>query len=120
MILPMHLPSPIRSTLHNALTGAIQSMGLQGTGHVGSGDGGGIGHRRCVRLAGQAFRTIGHPVSWIGRLINHMDQRFNLPEDSPAQKRSWGRITLAIVLATAILPTALIAAILPDGLIGVF
>lgn len=65
------------------------------------------------------FSTIGHPVSWIGRLINHMDQRFNLPEDSPAQKRSWGRITLAIVLATAILPTALIAAILPDGLIGV-
>ena len=65
------------------------------------------------------FSTIGHPVSWIGRLINHMDQRFNLPEDSPAQKRSWGRITLAIVLATAILPTALIAAILPDGLIGI-
>lgn len=64
------------------------------------------------------YRAIGHPVTWIGRLINHMDQRFNLPEDEPEEKRKWGRITLLIVLAAAILPTALIAALLPNGWVG--
>ncbi|MBT8459588.1 MAG: adenosylcobinamide-phosphate synthase CbiB [Boseongicola sp.] len=64
------------------------------------------------------YQAIGHPVTWIGRLINHMDERFNLPEDSPLEKRRWGRITLLIVVAAAALPAALIAAILPDGWIG--
>lgn len=64
------------------------------------------------------FRAVGHPVSWIGKLINHMDKRFNLPEDSPREKHRWGRITLLIVVAAAVLPTALVAALLPDGWIG--
>lgn len=65
------------------------------------------------------FRAVGHPVTWIGKLINHMDARFNLPEDSPQEKRRWGRITLLIVVAAAVFPTALIAALLPGGWIGV-
>ena len=65
------------------------------------------------------YRAIGSPVTWIGRLINHMDLRFNLPEDAPEEKRKWGRITLLIVLAATVLPTALIAALLPDGPLGV-
>jgi adenosylcobinamide-phosphate synthase len=32
------------------------------------------------------YRAIGNPVTWIGRLINHMDLRFNLPEDAPEEK----------------------------------
>lgn len=66
----------------------------------------------------RVFRAIGHPVTWIGRLINHMDANFNLSEDSPDEQRKWGRITLIIVLAVAVLPTALIAAILPGGWLG--
>lgn len=66
----------------------------------------------------RVFRAIGHPVTWIGRLINHMDTNFNLSEDSPDEQRKWGRITLIIVLAVAVLPTALIAAILPGGWLG--
>ena len=65
------------------------------------------------------FRAVGHPVTWLGRLVNYMDQRFNLPEDAPDERRRWGRITLLIVVLTAIFPTALIAAILPDGWLGV-
>ncbi|SMX22575.1 adenosylcobinamide-phosphate synthase CbiB [Boseongicola aestuarii] len=66
----------------------------------------------------RVFRAVGHPVTWIGRLINHMDANFNLSEDSPDEQRKWGRITLLIVLAAAVLPTALIAAILPGGWLG--
>ena len=64
------------------------------------------------------YQSIGHPVSWLGKLINYMDRRFNLPEDSPAERRLWGRITLLIVVSAAALPAILIAAILPDGWIG--
>jgi len=67
----------------------------------------------------RVFRTIGHPVTWLGRLINHMDARFNLSEDAPAERRKWGRITLLIVVLVAVLPTLLIAAILPEGWLGI-
>lgn len=67
----------------------------------------------------RVFRAIGHPVTWVGRLINHMDVRFNLDEDSPEERQRWGRITLLIVVTVAVLPTLLIAAILPEGWLGI-
>lgn len=64
------------------------------------------------------YRIIGHPVTWIGKLISHLDQRFNLDEDAPEERRFWGRISLLIVLASALIPTIFIAILLPDGFVG--
>ena len=67
----------------------------------------------------QLRRAIGHPVTWLGRLITHLDRRLNLDEDEPATRRFWGRVALGIILLTAVLPTLFITAILPDGWVGV-
>ena len=64
------------------------------------------------------YRIIGHPVTWIGKLISHLDQRFNLDEDAPEERRFWGRISLLIVLASALIPTIFIAILLPEGFVG--
>lgn len=45
------------------------------------------------------FRAIGHPVSWIGRLITWCDRAWNRPGDTFARRRLAGIATLAFVLA---------------------
>ena len=66
------------------------------------------------------FRAIGHPVTWMGKLISNLDRRFNLPEDAPEERRFWGRISLLILLASTLVPTIFATILLPDGLLGMF
>src|SRR5215472_13524155 len=47
------------------------------------------------------FRIIGHPVSWIGRLIGMLDRRLNRDGDSEAWRRIAGILTVLIVAALA-------------------
>jgi adenosylcobinamide-phosphate synthase len=45
------------------------------------------------------LRTIGHPVSWIGRLIDALDRRLNRETDATQKRRAAGIVTLVVVLA---------------------
>ena len=53
------------------------------------------------------YRTIGHPVTWMGRLIAWVDERWNSEQDSPVEQRSQG-----IALVVALLAISLIAGLL--------
>jgi len=53
------------------------------------------------------YRAIGHPVTWMGRLIAWVDQSWNSEQDSPVQQRSQG-----IALVVALLAISLLAGLL--------
>src|SRR5262245_55315805 len=42
-------------------------------------------------------RAIGHPVTWMGRLISFLDNRFNRGDDAEARRR-WGDVSLLVIL----------------------
>ena len=52
----------------------------------------------------QLFRLIGHPVTWLGRLIDRVDGACNRDSDSPAFRRAAGVVATLMTIA---LPTAL-------------
>ena len=58
---------------------------------------------------------IGHPVTWIGRLIAGLDRWLNLPEASRRARRNAGVVTAAVVIAAAAWAGALIQWMLPGG-----
>ncbi|GJE01835.1 Cobalamin biosynthesis protein CobD [Methylobacterium isbiliense] len=45
------------------------------------------------------YRALGHPVTWIGRLIAALDRSLNREGAAPAQRRAAGLLALALVLA---------------------
>jgi adenosylcobinamide-phosphate synthase len=45
------------------------------------------------------FRTIGHPVTWIGRLIDALERTLNRAQDSPPTQRAKGIVALVILVA---------------------
>ena len=45
------------------------------------------------------YRTIGHPVTWMGRLIAWGDERWNSEHDSPVEQRTQGIVLVAILVA---------------------
>ncbi len=69
------------------------------------------------------YAAIGHPVTWIGRLIATLDRRLNSDGDGFARRRAVGVVALIIVLAVtgavAWALTAAIEAVLP-GLPALF
>ncbi|MEP6018017.1 MAG: adenosylcobinamide-phosphate synthase CbiB [Paracoccaceae bacterium] len=62
------------------------------------------------------FARIGHPVTWIGRLIIALENRLNIGPEK--QKRIAGAICVVAVLGIVTLPAVLIQWALPDGPIG--
>jgi adenosylcobinamide-phosphate synthase len=64
----------------------------------------------------RVFAVIGHPVTWIGALIGLLDRRLN--RGGGWRRRLAGLVTVAIVLAVAVLPALALQAVLPDGLAG--
>ncbi|PZQ46603.1 MAG: cobalamin biosynthesis protein CobD [Rhodovulum sulfidophilum] len=62
------------------------------------------------------FRRIGHPVTWIGRLIAALEARWN--RGGRWRRRSAGLACALLVIAAAVLPAALLAAALPGGWAG--
>jgi adenosylcobinamide-phosphate synthase len=48
------------------------------------------------------FRAIGHPVTWIGRLIGRLDGALNKPEWGEQVRRVTGIVTLGILLTLAL------------------
>src|ERR1700704_2928400 len=67
-------------------------------------------------------RSIGHPVSWIGRLIGALERYCNRDSVEPGQRRALGIIPLLLVV-TIVAVVALVAEsgllLLPFGVIGV-
>ena len=63
------------------------------------------------------FAAIGHPVTWIGRLISCLDQALNRATDSDGTRRLYGVAALvAIVVAPALIAYALERLLLPHAL----
>ena len=44
------------------------------------------------------YQRIGHPVSWMGRLISGLDHRLNKDADGPQARRNGGVVALSIVI----------------------
>lgn len=53
------------------------------------------------------YRAIGHPVTWMGRLVGWAEEKWNSEQDSPVQQRSQG-----IALVVALLAISLFAGLL--------
>ena len=46
-------------------------------------------------------RSIGHPVTWMGRLIEALDHKLNHEKDSPTRRRAAGAIAIVALIAVA-------------------
>jgi adenosylcobinamide-phosphate synthase len=64
------------------------------------------------------YRSIGHPVTWIGAVISRLERLLNKESEDEAARRKAGMIALALTVAVAIVTCALVMAFLPAGLIG--
>lgn len=65
------------------------------------------------------FRRIGHPVTWLGRLIGTLDRRLNRESDSAAVRRLAGAAAALAVIGISAGAGALAAALLPSGWGGI-
>ena len=65
------------------------------------------------------FRAIGHPVTWLGRLIAWCDRTWNSDRDSHEARRAWGVATVVLLLAVSLLVGKVLMAVLPAILCGV-
>jgi adenosylcobinamide-phosphate synthase len=66
------------------------------------------------------YTRIGHPVTWIGRLIKGLDRALNRDEWTFGRRRAAGLLALLILLAiTSTAAWALQALLLPLGMIGI-
>lgn len=63
------------------------------------------------------FRRIGHPVTWIGALIDRLETRWN--HGAPGHRRAWGAACMGVVVGAAALPALLVQILLPEGLVGI-
>ena len=61
---------------------------------------------------------IGHPVTWIGRLIASLDRRWNVATATAPLRRAAGMGTALSVIAITVAVAATLAAALPDGWSG--
>ncbi|SFD63993.1 adenosylcobinamide-phosphate synthase CbiB [Roseivivax sediminis] len=64
------------------------------------------------------YAKIGHPVVWIGGLIDRLDTRLNDPALPAETRQRNGALTVAIVLASVGIPALIVQAMLPGGWIG--
>ncbi|WP_395667212.1 adenosylcobinamide-phosphate synthase CbiB [Methylocella sp.] len=67
----------------------------------------------------RVYAAVGHPVSWLGRLVAALDRRLNRASDGALGRRALGALAVALTLAAAALPALALQAALPGGLAGV-
>ena len=58
------------------------------------------------------FRTVGHPVTWIGRLITALDSGLNQDADDATTRRRAGILALFVLLAATGIPALLVQLVL--------
>jgi adenosylcobinamide-phosphate synthase len=71
-----------------------------------------IATEAMVGYPNAVYRLVGHPVTWIGRLITWCDDTWNSAARSPRVRRLYGVATLLLLLAVSVLAGAAIAALL--------
>jgi adenosylcobinamide-phosphate synthase len=64
------------------------------------------------------LRSVGHPVIWMGALIDLLDRRLNKEPDDAERRRRNGMIALIILLAVVVAVTALVTHFAGDGFPG--
>ena len=64
------------------------------------------------------FEKIGHPVVWIGKLIQWLDQTLNRPGVDDTEGRKRGTIAVALLLAAAFIPSLIVARLLHGWPLG--
>ena len=62
------------------------------------------------------YAAIGHPVTWLGRLIDALDARWN--HGTRRQRLASGFATVGVVLFVAVVPAILLQSLLPAGPAG--
>ncbi|MGY4331645.1 cobalamin biosynthesis protein CobD/CbiB [Bradyrhizobium sp. LB7.2] len=65
------------------------------------------------------FARIGHPVTWLGRLISAIDSAWNRASDPPALRRAAGVAGALVVIALAVALGWALQSLLPLGWIQV-
>jgi adenosylcobinamide-phosphate synthase len=55
------------------------------------------------------FKSIGHPVIWMGKLIGLLDTRLNRADLSGKERRRRGVLALVLLLLAVLIPTAIVA-----------
>jgi adenosylcobinamide-phosphate synthase len=61
------------------------------------------------------YTAIGHPVTWLGRLIAALDRVLNRETSPPGRRRAAGILALAVLLAVTALATVPVQALLAAG-----
>lgn len=65
------------------------------------------------------FARIGHPVTWLGRLIGATDAAWNRASDPPAFRRAAGVAAALVVIAIAVAAGWVLQSLLPSGWIQI-
>lgn len=65
------------------------------------------------------YARIGHPVTWIGRLIRWMDHSLNREAESPLRGRILGALAALVVIGLPTACAAMVQSLLPGGWAGV-
>ena len=65
------------------------------------------------------YARIGHPVTWVGRLISELEIRLNRPEAASGHRMLAGAVSSLFVVAVCMGAALLLQSLLPDGLPGV-
>ncbi len=63
------------------------------------------------------YRRIGHPVTWIGAVINALERRWN--RGGKGQRLGLGAATVVVTLAIAVVPALVVQRALPETWIGI-
>ncbi|MBI1682940.1 adenosylcobinamide-phosphate synthase CbiB [Caulobacter hibisci] len=62
--------------------------------------------------------AVPHPVTWIGKAIEAMERRWNLPETSEVRRKELGVVTVAILILSAVLIGGFVESIFDSGLLA--
>lgn len=77
----------------------------------------GIGIDLAFGWPDRLYQRIGHPVTWIGKLITHCEARLN--QGARVQRLVGGLATVVLVCIVTFLPAAAVMFALPDGILGI-
>ncbi len=64
------------------------------------------------------YTRIGHPVSWLGRLIGLLDSWLNVPRHVESVRRATGILAVLLVASVTVCPAVLVQRALPEGIAG--
>lgn len=67
----------------------------------------------------QLFGLVGHPVTWLGRIINRLDSWLNLDGTEASDRRLAGLAATLVIIAGTFALAGLVQLLLPRGLLGV-